>query len=91
MNFTRQFSETAEPVHGTVSACIAAGYTSTIRYARTEAVLLNAYTNTPLGTDGAVLVNRGGFEQTVMRRTEMTLYFDANGMLYTYRLERSRP
>ena len=61
------------------------------RYWRTETVIVNAYTGTPLGTDGAILAGQGGFQHTVLRRVRMDLLFDARGVLRDYRIERHAP
>jgi hypothetical protein len=60
-------------------------------YSRTQAVLVNAYTNTPYGTEGGVMGHFGGFERTVMRTTLLELFFDPDGVLTHYRIYRDAP
>lgn len=61
------------------------------RYRREETVVVNAFTNTPLGTDGAVLVGQRGYQHSVTRRTQMDLLFDDKGILKDYRILRNAP
>ena len=58
------------------------------QYWHRETVLLNAYTGTPLGTEGAVIAGQSGFQHTVVRTTRMDLYFDREGVLATYSIRR---
>ncbi len=61
------------------------------RYRRRETVVVNAFTDTPLGTQGAILAGQGGYQHSVVRNTQMDLLFDANGVLKDYRLLRNAP
>ena len=61
------------------------------RYEHNEAVLVNAYTGTSFGTDGALMAGSSGFRQTVSRRTRMDLFFNTNGVLVYYRIMRDAP
>ncbi|NOY80273.1 MAG: hypothetical protein GXP31_04625 [Kiritimatiellaeota bacterium] len=61
------------------------------RYRRSEAVVVNAFTDTPLGTDGAILAGQRGYQHTVIRNTQMDLLFDQQGVLKDYRLLRNAP
>ncbi len=58
-------------------------------YRKREAVLVDAYSNTPLSDDGAMMRGGlGGYQHTVQRTTRLELFFDTNGILAHYRIER---
>lgn len=61
------------------------------RYEQTQTVLVNAYTDTPLGTDGALLADTRGFQHAVPRKTVMEIFLNADGILRHYRLMRDAP
>ncbi len=61
------------------------------RYEHSEAVQVNAYSGTSLGTDRALMLGSSGFRQTVSRRTRMDLFFNTNGVLVHYRIMRDAP
>ena len=61
------------------------------RFWRTETVLLNAYTDTPLGTDRATILGGGGYQHTVACRTLMEIRFDRAGVLWGYEITRGPP
>jgi hypothetical protein len=60
-------------------------------YSRTEMVMVNAYTRTPVGTERALLAGERGFQHTVPRTSRMELFFDAAGILCDYRIHRDTP
>jgi len=60
-------------------------------YWQTDTVLMNAYTDTSIGTDRAAMVGAGGFTHTLTRRTRMDLFFDPYGILRYYRIWRDAP
>lgn len=57
-------------------------------FERLNSILLNAYTNTSLGTDSAILSGQRGYQHTVVRRSRLELFFDRNGTLSHYRIMR---
>jgi outer membrane protein assembly factor BamE (lipoprotein component of BamABCDE complex) len=57
-------------------------------YRRRETVETNAYTQTPLGTEGGMLRNLGGYQHSIQRTTVLEVFFDANGVLAFYRINR---
>jgi outer membrane protein assembly factor BamE (lipoprotein component of BamABCDE complex) len=57
-------------------------------YRRREAVVMNAYSNTPIGTEGRMTRPLGGYQHSVVRTTRLELFFDAQGTLAHYRLDR---
>ena len=61
------------------------------RYAKTETVVMNAYTRTPYGTDGSLMRDFGGYQHSVLRRTVLELFFDKAGILSYYRIYRRDP
>ena len=63
----------------------------TWRFWLTETVFLNAHTETPLGSDRAVILRQSGFQHTVACRTVMEILFDPAGLVSDYRLRRELP
>ena len=61
------------------------------RYSRTEEVVINAYTNTPYGTEGSLMGRFGGYQHTVLRKTMLELFFGPDGVLTHYRIYRDAP
>lgn len=61
------------------------------RYRWSDTVVVNAFSGTPLGTDGAILSDTRGFQHTVVRRTQLDLFFDKEGVLADYRILRNAP
>jgi outer membrane protein assembly factor BamE (lipoprotein component of BamABCDE complex) len=57
-------------------------------YRKRESVALNTSSRTPMGTDGSMLRNPRGFQSSVERTTRLEVFFDANGILAYYRLDR---
>ena len=57
-------------------------------YRKTEMVVMNAYTNTPFGTEGGIIGGFGGYEHTIDRVTTMELFFTPEGTLVHYRINR---
>jgi len=57
-------------------------------YSRRETVFMNAYSNTPMGTEGPMMRPLGGYQHSVERTTHFELFFDAKGILAHYRLDR---
>ncbi|OGV64005.1 MAG: hypothetical protein A3K19_04360 [Lentisphaerae bacterium RIFOXYB12_FULL_65_16] len=57
-------------------------------YTRTEMVVVNAYTRTPVGTEGALMAGERGFQHTTSRKSRMELFFDKAGILSDYRIDR---
>jgi len=60
-------------------------------YRRHEAVLVNAYSGTAVGTESALLSRRPGFTQVVERTRGMDVAFGPNGVLRAYRVYRLAP
>jgi outer membrane protein assembly factor BamE (lipoprotein component of BamABCDE complex) len=61
------------------------------KYQKTETVLMNAYTQTPFGTEGSLLRGFKGYQHTILRTTVLEMFFDHNGILKHYRIYRSAP
>lgn len=62
------------------------------RYRRTDTVVMNAYTGTPMGTDGSMNNRRdGGFQHTVVRKLQLDLTFDKDGTLVDHNIIRNAP
>lgn len=57
-------------------------------YRRRETVLMNAYTNTPLGTDRSLMYDLGGYQRSIDRTTVLEVFFDAEGLVAHYRIDR---
>lgn len=57
-------------------------------YRRRESVVMNAYTNTPLGTDRSLMDGFGGYRHTIDRTTVLEVFFDAEGLVAHYRIDR---
>jgi outer membrane protein assembly factor BamE (lipoprotein component of BamABCDE complex) len=57
-------------------------------YRKRERVVMNAYTGGTMGSDGSILRNRGGYQSSVNRTTCLEVFFEANGVLAYYRLDR---
>ena len=62
------------------------------RYQRSDTVVMNAHTGTPLGTDGSLITGHAsGYQHTVMRKLQLDLYFDPNGVLLDHNIIRNAP
>ena len=62
------------------------------RFRRTDTVVMNAHTGTPLGTDGSLISRQGsGDQHKVIRKMQLDLYFDQNGMLVDHNIIRNAP
>lgn len=57
-------------------------------YRKKEAVILNAYTNTPVGTQRSIMGEYSGYQHTIDRTSVMELFFSPDGVLVYYRLDR---
>ncbi len=62
------------------------------RYRRADTVVMNAHTGTPLGTDGSLMGRQDrGYRHTVIRKLQLDLYFDQNGILADHNIIRNAP
>ena len=61
------------------------------RYLWTDTVLIDAFSDAPVGSGGPVFTRQPGFQTSVTRTTRMDLYFSAEGTLVFYRLWRDAP
>lgn len=61
-----------------------------MRYIKRETVIMNAYTNTPVGTAGSMIGDFGGYQHTIDRTTIIELFFDQQGILAHYRINRGK-
>ncbi|NLF19129.1 MAG: hypothetical protein GX595_18020 [Lentisphaerae bacterium] len=59
-------------------------------YRRRETVVMNAYSKTPLGTDRSLIDGYSGYQHTVNRTTTLEIFFDAQGLVTHYRIDRGR-
>jgi outer membrane protein assembly factor BamE (lipoprotein component of BamABCDE complex) len=57
-------------------------------YRRRETVFMDAYADTPMAADGFRTRPLGGYQHTIERTTRLELFFDAQGILAHYRLDR---
>lgn len=60
------------------------------QYRRRESVVMNAYSRTPLGTDRSLMDGLSGYQHTINRTTTLEIFFDAQGLMTHYRIDRGR-